>query len=105
MLLFMTDLVIWEGSDQCSKSGVIDLFCILKRGWSPCGFFSALESTGDSNQPEFFYWNATRTSYFRYQSDADSCFPELLLAVAIVDVACRCCTLAIGGGNWVYAVF
>jgi hypothetical protein len=34
--------------------------------------------------------------------DADSCFPELLLAVATVDVACRCCTLAIGGGNGVY---
>jgi hypothetical protein len=31
--------------------------------------------------------------------DADSHFPELLLAVATVDVACRCCTLAIGGGN------
>jgi hypothetical protein len=35
--------------------------------------------------------------------DANSCFPELLLAVATVDVACRCCTLAIGGGNGVYA--
>jgi hypothetical protein len=34
--------------------------------------------------------------------DADSCFPELLLAVATVDVACRCCTLAVGGGNGVY---
>jgi hypothetical protein len=35
--------------------------------------------------------------------DADSCFPELLLAVATVDMACRCCTLAIGGGNGVYS--
>jgi hypothetical protein len=36
--------------------------------------------------------------------DADSCFPELLLAVVTVDVACRCCTLAIGGGNGVYTI-
>jgi hypothetical protein len=28
---------------------------------------------------------------------------ELLLAVATVDVACRYCTLAIGGGNGVYS--
>jgi hypothetical protein len=29
---------------------------------------------------------------FDMKVDADSCFPELLLAVATVDVACRCCT-------------
>jgi hypothetical protein len=40
-----------------------------------------------------------RTSCFRYRSDANSCFPELLLAVATVDMACCYCTLAIGGGN------
>ena len=39
---------------------------------------------------------------FDVEVDADSCFPELLLAAATVDVACRCCTLAIGGGNGVY---
>jgi hypothetical protein len=33
--------------------------------------------------------------------DADSRFPELLLAVATADVACRYCTLAIGAGNGV----
>jgi hypothetical protein len=33
--------------------------------------------------------------------DANSCFPESLLAVATVDVACRYCTLAIGGGKGV----
>jgi hypothetical protein len=43
-----------------------------------------------------------RTSCFRYRSGC-SCFSELLLAIATVDVACRCCTLAIGGGNGVYA--
>jgi hypothetical protein len=31
----------------------------------------------------------------------NSYFPELLLAVATVDVACRYCTLAIGGENGV----
>jgi hypothetical protein len=38
---------------------------------------------------------------FDIKVDADSYFPELLLAVATVDVACRCCTLATGGGNGV----
>jgi hypothetical protein len=38
---------------------------------------------------------------FDIEVDANSCFPELLLAVATVDVACRYCTLAIGGGNGV----
>ena len=33
--------------------------------------------------------------------DANSCFLELLLAVATVDMACRYCTLAVGGGNGV----
>ena len=36
---------------------------------------------------------------FDIEVDANSCFPELLLTVATVDVACRYCTLAIGGGN------
>ena len=41
---------------------------------------------------------------FDIEVDANSCFPELLLAVATVDVACRYCTLAIGAGNGVYEV-
>jgi hypothetical protein len=39
---------------------------------------------------------------FDIKVDASSCFPELLLAVANVDVACRYCTLAIGAGKGVY---
>jgi hypothetical protein len=39
---------------------------------------------------------------FDIEVDANSCFRELLLAVATVDVACRYCTLAIGAGNGVY---
>ena len=40
---------------------------------------------------------------FDIEVDANSYkyFPELLLAVATVDVACRYCTLAIGAGNGV----
>ena len=39
---------------------------------------------------------------FDIEVDANSCFPELLLAVATVDVACRYCTLATGADNGVY---
>src|SRR5205085_10643765 len=40
---------------------------------------------------------------FDIEVDANSCFPELLLAVATVDVACRYCTLEVGAGNGVHA--
>src|SRR5947207_12137717 len=40
---------------------------------------------------------------FDIEVDANSYFPELLLAVATVDVACPYCTLAIGAGNGGYA--
>ena len=56
-------------------------------------------SDGKPNLPD------ARTScflLFDIEVDADSCFQELLLAVATVDVACRCCTLAIGAGNGMY---
>jgi len=39
---------------------------------------------------------------FDIKVDASSCFPELLLAVATVDVACRYCTLATGAGKGEY---
>ena len=39
---------------------------------------------------------------FDIEVDADSYFPELLLAVATVNVACHCCTLAIGRGDGVW---
>jgi hypothetical protein len=39
---------------------------------------------------------------FDIEVDANSCFPELLLAVATVDVACRYGTLATGAGKGVY---
>src|SRR5437773_794499 len=39
---------------------------------------------------------------FDIEVGANSCFPELLLAVATVDVACRNGTLATGAGKGVY---
>jgi hypothetical protein len=40
-----------------------------------------------------------RISCFDIKVDTNSCFPELLLAVVTVNVAYRCYTLTIGGGN------
>ena len=40
---------------------------------------------------------------FDIEVDANSCFPELLLAVATVDVACCNGTLATGAGKGVYS--
>ena len=42
---------------------------------------------------------------FDIEVDANSCFPELLLAVATVDVACSYCTLSIGVDLWVYYLY
>jgi hypothetical protein len=42
---------------------------------------------------------------FDIEVGANSCFPELLLAVATVDVACRNGTLATGAGKGVYTTF